>query len=453
MLDYSLWGLDGTGYHLQNIFWHILTVIAVYRCMLLFKINVWCAFLLSLAFSVHPQRVESVVWISERKDVMCAAFYLWSFFYYIKESQKNKFPLKALILFFLAIISKSMAISLPLILLSYEVLILKNMDAKTLLKKLAPFFAIFLIFIPVTVFSQIIPETKFSLPRQLFAIVHNLLWYLQKTVVPCQLSPIYPKIIFSYALTVKIALALTFLVALLFVSFRKNKNLFMSRILPLISFFCISIAPVIGFFPLGAIDYADRYSYIPSVFIWMILGIYITESLHLGETRNTEKPRMIYHHPIFSLALGGIYISILALMTFIYSGSWRDYYSILKISTMHNPPSYMALGALGDMELYNGNYEEAIKAADMIIQRTPGWEAEEGYRKIILKAEGIKGVALYRKGKKNEAAKYFESIYSKTTQTFFADEKSYADFITMLNECRIANGKMTLERKSDKTIK
>ena len=119
IFDYSLWGLNSFGFHLQNIFWHIVATIAIYSCFRLFKIKSWIAFFLCLIFAVHPQRVESVVWISERKDVLCAAFYFLSIFFYIKNNNK-KFNITAFILFILAILSKPMAISLPVVLVLYE---------------------------------------------------------------------------------------------------------------------------------------------------------------------------------------------------------------------------------------------------------------------------------------------------------------------------------------------
>ena len=115
MLDYNIWGLNSFFYHFQNIFWHILTTLALFNIFRKFNISLLISFLICLIFSCHPQRVESVVWISERKDVLCAAFYFWSIYFYINSKRKTSF-----ILFICAMLSKPMAISLPLILFLYE---------------------------------------------------------------------------------------------------------------------------------------------------------------------------------------------------------------------------------------------------------------------------------------------------------------------------------------------
>ncbi|MCF7889445.1 MAG: hypothetical protein K9L78_04920, partial [Victivallales bacterium] len=89
MFDYNIWGFYSFGYHLQNIFWFIAASIAFYQILNLFRIKPVIAFLLTLIFAVHPQRIESVVWLSERKDVVCTAFYFWCIFFYIKNTKKN----------------------------------------------------------------------------------------------------------------------------------------------------------------------------------------------------------------------------------------------------------------------------------------------------------------------------------------------------------------------------
>ena len=76
MVDRLLWPSWGPGYHLQNLFWHVLAVGIFFRLLRAFRLPEGRALLLALIFCVHPQRVESVVWVAERKDVLCAAFYL-----------------------------------------------------------------------------------------------------------------------------------------------------------------------------------------------------------------------------------------------------------------------------------------------------------------------------------------------------------------------------------------
>ncbi len=434
MLDHLIWGLNPIGYRLQNLFWHILAVFAVYKCMLRFGINPWVSLFLSAAFAVHPQRVESVVWISERKDVLCAAFYFWSFYFFIsgKEDEK-RFPLRSFALFLCAMLSKPMAISLPLVMLVHEYFIAGRRGYAMLLKRLCPFFALSAIFLPISYFSQTISYSGDGFLRRLLSVFHNLAWYFRKTLVPGQLAPIYPEISPGHGMSIKIAIVIAFLSYLAFSLWKKNRDLFQKAAVPFFLSFCIALAPVAGFVPLGAIDYADRYSYIPSAFLWMLIGVYITAYLHL-RSDGAPEARFIYRKPVFSIVFGSVYILSMALMSCVYSAQWRSYGSILRASAAHVPPSFMALGALADLELANGNFDQAEHAADMIIARKPGFESKEGYGRIVLKAQCIKAVSLFHKGMKKEASTYFETVRRSSDKSFFSDDANYQNFIRMADE-------------------
>lgn len=89
MFDYNIWGLNGFGYHLQNIFWHVLAVIGVFKCFRILGVQRSTAFVSCLIFAIHPQKVEPVVWVSGRKDVVCAAFYFWSLYCYFRTPDKS----------------------------------------------------------------------------------------------------------------------------------------------------------------------------------------------------------------------------------------------------------------------------------------------------------------------------------------------------------------------------
>lgn len=76
LFDYALAGLDPRIYHLQNLIWHLAAIAAVWGLLRELSFSSWSSFFITLIFAIHPQRVESVVWIAERKDVMTAFFFL-----------------------------------------------------------------------------------------------------------------------------------------------------------------------------------------------------------------------------------------------------------------------------------------------------------------------------------------------------------------------------------------
>ena len=341
MFDYSIWELNSFGYHLQNIFWHIIATIAIYNCFRLFKIKPWIAFFICLIFAIHPQRVESVVWISERKDVLCAAFYFLSIFFYIRNKNK-RFSITAFILFILAILSKPMAVSLPFVLVLYEfyrsnkdnkleavgcrlkieggeylstkdtkdtkVKNIKNClstkDTKDIklnsknsvssvvnsirvlrvfrgqiirafsgyLSRLWPYFFIMLLFIPVMFLAQgNSVNYNIDIFQKIYTVLFNVYWYTSQTLFCNDLNPIYP-LTYLYCYILEVSLFYFGIIILGLILFFKNKRNFFFRCLPLVFCYLITLAPVIGFLRLGNTDHADRYSYIPSVFILFIVA-------------------------------------------------------------------------------------------------------------------------------------------------------------------------------------
>jgi hypothetical protein len=127
-VDYAIWGLNPLGYHLVNIIIHSVNtaIVAVLSIMLITIARPLSApaafaagFVPALLFGIHPLHVESVAWVSERKDVLCAMFFMVSVIFYLRYAQKNKALCYFLSLaaFALAIMSKSMAVTLPAVLL------------------------------------------------------------------------------------------------------------------------------------------------------------------------------------------------------------------------------------------------------------------------------------------------------------------------------------------------
>jgi len=267
MVDYSIWGLNSVGYHLQNIFWHIIAVIFIYKNFRLFEVKSWIAFFICLIFAFHPQRVESVVWIAERKDVLCCAFYFSGIYFYIKNYDKKP-PIVSFVLFILAILSKPMAISLPAILIVFLFYKTKAYNPVYYIKKLYPFLAVMLFFIPLSLLTHensVIMRSSFF--TRIYNGFYNFLWYAKQTLFPYNLSPIYPRISFhDTVIFTIIAYAVLTLIVLMF--FLKEKETFTYKILPVILCYLLSLLPVCGLVVVpGAMDRSDRFSYIPSVYL------------------------------------------------------------------------------------------------------------------------------------------------------------------------------------------
>jgi len=121
-IEYHFFKFNAAVYHLTNLLLHIFNTILVLAIVRRMDLSFRAAVFVALLFGLHPMRVESVAWITERKDVLYAAFYLMSIYSYIgfvKEKKRGMY-LWSLCFGVLSILSKPMALSLPLILLLYD---------------------------------------------------------------------------------------------------------------------------------------------------------------------------------------------------------------------------------------------------------------------------------------------------------------------------------------------
>jgi hypothetical protein len=316
-----------------------------------------------------------------------------------------------------------MAVSLPLVILFTQIYITKKPDSKCL-KKIAPFFAIALFFVPIAILFQDIPQSHISILKRMFVVLINVPWYLLKTFLPFNLSPIYPRIIMTPAQAALTILFYIFSASCLFFYLRKSKGFFFFAKIAFPLCFLFSLAPVSGFVPLGAIDYADRYSYIPSVFIISFAGVFIDK--FFAEGRGKEKTIL--------LSFLSIYIAVLSGITFFYSETWRSYRAVLESAVLHDPPAYMALGALADMEFFSGGRNRVPELCRRIRERERGWESEGGVKKILMKADFLELILYREMGKKAEAQKKARQLKETLDSALFPDKKEFSEVSKIVQE-------------------
>ena len=411
MFDYSLWGFNSFGYHLQNIFWHIVATIAIYKCFRQFNVKSWIAFFLCMIFAIHPQRIESVVWLSERKDVLCAAFYFLCLLFYIKEKK-----IAAFVFFILSILSKPMGLSLPFVLLLYEYYkhkkeLLRAVESKQTeisntkrqqpkkipviyqpgrkstsnnaktdgysfgLIKLFPYFLVLLIFIPISIIAQGGAAHSYyqilSFPR-LYTVLYNIFWYFTQTVFPIELNPVYPYQTYCTGL-VELILFYAGSILTVVVVLKRNRAFFMYSVLPLLLAFIISLLPVVGIVSLGSIDHADRYSYIPSVFIWFSIGLILNKLLYdrkfVGYRSTLKRNTTSLLNTKFVFLILFLYSIALIVLNCFYQKTWKNNYTLFTHAANYTSVNVSVLIALADTELKKGNYEKALAIAEKLRQK------------------------------------------------------------------------------------
>jgi hypothetical protein len=356
MFDFNIWGYNPIGYHLQNILWHIITSVFIYKCFRFFNINQYIAFFIVLIFSIHPQRIESVVWLSERKDVLCTAFYFSTIYFYMKHRKKHEgFSSFAFILYLLAFLAKPMAMSIPFILLAFEFYQHRKIDIEYYFKKLWMYFLVLIIFVPIAFQYQATVETKFILSRQIYIVLYNIIWYIKTSFIPGSLNPLYAEInvntIFAYLLTAYI-LAAIFLIWLAV----KTRKSFIYVFIPIIFCYLVSLAPVSGFIPWGSVYKADRWSYVPSVFVWFSIALLLSRYLYNNKTAIYDN--LIRYKIIYTILC--VYTVFFMTLNVLYQENWQSSYKIfIKASTFH-PANTYAIWLLSEYELKNKKYTEAF---------------------------------------------------------------------------------------------
>lgn len=293
-IDYSIWGLDPKGYHLTNIVLHAantallmtLAYILLGRCRWSGRNRMLASILTALLFGLHPLRAESVVWISERKDVLSGLFFLLTLIYYWKYvSKQGALPFALSLIFFtLSLLSKSMVVTLPAVLLLldfYPFGRFRTGQTRAVLLEKIPFFLLSGLPAVLTLLAQqhIISVGSFTpLVNRFFWAIYSYWFYLYKLINPFWLAPIYPHPVFFNILSPWVLGSLAFFIlsTLSFALYAKKNGLLLCVWL----YYVITLTPVIGIIPLGLQGAADRYTYLPSIGPLMLAGIcagYIAE--------------------------------------------------------------------------------------------------------------------------------------------------------------------------------
>lgn len=324
-IDYKLSGYDPKIFHTTNLIIHLLnTALVFWFIFLLSNKKIVVASIVALFFGIHPMHVESVAWISERKDVLYTFFFMASlicYYKYIYADGKNKMLLYlfTILLFLVSVLSKAMAVVLPLILLLIDYYQGRKLDKRAILEKL-PFFLLSLFFgvLAYQIQSKGAAVAAFEtftwLQRFEFAS-YGLLNYIFRLFIPFQLSCFYPYPDSQQSLPILYYVSPFIVLGLFaFILWRAGKN---RNILFGFLFFFITIVLVLQFITVGKVIMANRYSYLS--YIGLLFPIAMGyESLR--EQKN-EKFILLKKFTQFSLI---IYAVIFVFLSFQRTKVWKN---------------------------------------------------------------------------------------------------------------------------------
>lgn len=276
MLDRLIWQTQEVafGYRLTNILLHAASTVFLIGIIKHLGVRSWLAFCCALFWAVHPQRLESVVWIAERKDVLSGFFALASFFVFMKAPGKWKNITGAVLLFLLSLLSKPSAIGLPLAACVY--LCYKNpqkFNWKYILYGLCGMGAIV---IGLCFFLNIFPNF-IPMPRLFSVVSHNALFYTVNGIFPVEISPCYPYVDWHDIWMIPAALIMVIILVVLGRKAEMSDKSILMTFLAFLLVFAALFAPFTGAFIFNPTDYADRYAYFPNLAVWIFLGFFLEQ--------------------------------------------------------------------------------------------------------------------------------------------------------------------------------
>ncbi len=352
-LEYQLWGLQPLGYHLDNLIFHGFAAILLWRVLV--RLELPGAWLAAALFAVHPVEVESVAWITERKNVLSGLFYLAAALYYLRFlNVRASRPARdravwysiALALFVCALLSKTVACSLPAALLL--VLWWKNgrlawSDARPLL----PFFLVGIALGLNTVWLEVhhvgANGAAFSLtwPQRILIAGRAVWFYAAKIFWPANLTFIYPRwhvdarALWQWLFPLA---AVALLGALWFQRRRLGRG-------PLVAtlFFIGTLAPALGFlnvFPFRYSFVADHFQYLASI------GLIVPAAFLLSRV---------------PIAIAVVIISALGGLTWAQAGIYESLETLWRDTLTKNPRSWMVQNSYGGVLFAQGKFDEALR--------------------------------------------------------------------------------------------
>jgi protein O-mannosyl-transferase len=456
--DYLVWGTDPIGYHLTSLALHAANAVLFYFiCRRLFLIVFaraaerqglavcLAAGLAALLFAVHPLRVESVAWATERRDVLSGLFFLACIALYLRAHQspgatRPRWLTAAVVAHALSLSAKATAITLPVVLLLIDVYPLRRMPgrlsawltapARSVLREKLPFLFLAVLFAVIALAAQhdtgaLRPIQQYFFSYRLAQAFYGMAFYLWKSLLPVGLSPLY-EVPFDFDASMPLFLlsgaAAAFVTVAFYLLRRRWPALLASWI-----YYIVVVAPVLGIAQSGPQLVADRYSYL-SCLSWAVLagGVFFIA------WKRPEQSERGWPVPVVAGALAAGVIGILAVMTWNQIGVWRDtttlWQHVLRVAPQTSIAHYnlgRSYESKGDLAQARESYLQALainpthtdaryNLARLLAKSGNQSEAIAHYREVLkfkpndAEARNNLGLLLARKGEIEASLKEFQ---------------------------------------------
>ena len=385
MIDCQLYGLSPKGHHLTNLLFHVANTLLLLLILVRMTGSLWQSSFVVALFAIHPLHVESVAWVSERKDVLSTFFMmltLWAYILYVKKGNIRRYLLVVLF-FVLGLMSKPMLVTLPFILLMLDFWPLgrfchiheswnvvtgqqtnKRLGILRLLWEKVPFFALAVVSSVVTFIVQersgaVKLLEQYSIQTRIINAFVAYTEYMLNMIWPVELAVLYPHPGNSLSLWkgVVAGLALVLITILVIRKAWKIPYLAVGWL-----WYVITLIPVIGIVQVGAQAMADRYTYITLIGLFIIIAWGAKDLLS----------RWLYRKICLG-TLAAIVLPVLIILTWKQVQYWENSNTLFKHTLKHTSNNYVIYNNQGIVLIEQGRTEEAIEHYLQALRSNPGY--------------------------------------------------------------------------------
>lgn len=434
MLDVELYGLHPGGHHLTSVLLHMATSILLFLVLRSMTGSLWRSAFVTAVFAIHPLRVESVAWISERKDVLSGLFFmltLGAYLRYVRRPFSAGRYVLVLFLFAMGLLSKPMLVTLPFVLLLLDFWPLGRLkftpsfsaqNAKRIFLEKIPFLLLSALFCGTTVWAQqqaVISNARLSVPWRLGNALCSYATYIRQTLFPAGLTVFYPHPnttlpLWQTAISLIVLIGISLAVLILC---KKRPCLLVGWL-----WYVGMLIPVIGIMQVGEQAHADRYTYLPQIGLVLILTWLVA-----------DRSAGWRHRRLVCGSLATLILTALTAGAWVQTSHWRDSQTLWRHALAHTVNNAVAHNNLGlelaeqeegtvqAIEQYqralriNPDYAIALSNLGnaLVTQGNPDTAIEQYLHALRVQPDSAEirynlGIALAAQGKANEAIKQYQ---------------------------------------------
>ncbi len=383
-VEYYFFKLNPVVYHLDNVLLHLCVTAFVFWFGLEFGFSLLASTVAALIFGTHPMHVESVAWVSERKDVLYAFFYMLALVVYGKylKTHRTDFYMFTIVLCFLSMLSKPMALSLPLVFCLLDWFTRREVSKKIFLEKIPHFLVVATIGLITYTYNA---RTLNVHPNEaLLTWIWTSVFYIKKFFVPFFLVPLYelPHPISASQFSYAGSLLLFFSLMILGIYLRRNKYFLFSIFFYIVTmFFLFRFDDVID-----RNIVADRFMYVPSLGFCLLLGRFFEVLIGRLDARRGLQQTIVL--------IGSLIFLLLFRATIHQTKIWKNNDVLWSYVIEKNPNSYFPYVSRANAYLEQGRYDLASTDTDRAIELKPDYSRAWHDKGIIFQQMGQYDLAM-----------------------------------------------------------